>query len=187
VPAAAHDRLAARHGGPARRAALAGGDCGADGALRVVLVGRGGAEEGEPGARVLQRPPEALHHAAQSLAHLGERVSELLRVRGVAGGSGLQADGGDELALFGRRSALRARRRCRRPELPHQQLAVELLHGRAGGCPQLVAQQHAQALVGAQRLRGVAARGERPHQDDMRGLRERRRRRELARGAFRPG
>ena len=47
---------------------------------------------------------------------------------------------------------------------------MDALHGRAGGDAELVAQQHAQAVVGEQRLGDISAPLERLHQDSVAGL-----------------
>ena len=71
------------------------------------------------------------------------------------------------------RRAARRRPRSRR-HVTGQQPLVQGAHGFAGCHPELVAQQHAHALVGGQRLRDLAARSERLHQQPMAGLAQRR-------------
>ena len=47
---------------------------------------------------------------------------------------------------------------------------MDALHGRARGNAELVAQQHAQAVVGEERLGDISASLERLHQDSVPGL-----------------
>ena len=80
-----------------------------------------------------------------------------------------------------RGGARRAARRRRGGRAAGQQPLVQRPHRLAGRRAELVAQQHAQPLVGGQRLRDLAARRQRLHQQPVAGLAQRRRRDQLAR------
>ena len=73
------------------------------------------------------------------------------------------------------RSSRGGRRGRRRGSLGEQPLVQRRARSAPGIAPELVAQPHAQVLVGAQRLGDVAARGQRLHQQQVAGLAERRR------------
>ena len=80
------------------------------------------------------------------------------------------------------RGAARGRGRIER--VPGEQALVQRPHRRAGRRPELLAQQDAHRLVGGQRLRDLATRGQRLHQQPVAGLAQRRRAHELARRAL---
>jgi len=119
---------------------------------------------------------EALDHGSHALLDLAESGAQLLRVGRVAGRCRLHGQDAHQLALLARRrrGILPRRRllllvhRCRRRRaLDAEQAPVERLNRGSRRRAELVSQQDAQPLVGAQRLGHVAVRGECLHEEPV--------------------